>query len=78
MFQLSKGFETLLVKARAALNLPLLTLISQSVACHVQGNFCESGNIYEAPGDIIFLSKADGTEEIPANARAVIVKHYLP
>ena len=32
MFQLAKGFEALLLKARATLNLPPLTLISQSVS----------------------------------------------
>ena len=78
MFQLAKGLETLLARARAALNLPPLTLISLARQNDFTGTFTETQDIYRAEGEIVFLTRADGSEEIPNKVRAVVLKHQLP
>ena len=39
-----------------------------------------TGDIYSAtaPGSVVFLTQADGTEEIPSSVTAVILKQQVP
>jgi len=76
MFQLAKGLETLLARVRATLRLPPLTLISKnSKNSLIVGAFVQTSNIYAAQGEVVFLERADGTEEIPSRVKAVVLKH---
>lgn len=82
MFQFAKSIETMLAWIRTSLNLPPFIIISpaQSKATGVT-KFCS--NIYEVLKDqhcqfVVFLENADGTEEIPANTKGVVLRHDLP
>lgn len=77
-FQLAKGLETLLQKARSSLNLPPMTLISQASQVLLTGVLSETSDMYSPNGEIVFLQRADGTEEVPSGVKVVVLKHQLP
>lgn len=58
-----------------------MTVISQGLpgVKTASGTFIETSDIYACNGaQIVFLSQADGTEEIPSSVKGVILKHQVP
>ena len=83
IFQMAKALETQHQMVRNSLQLPPMTLISLSSSKLVSGTVMEVSDLTSNSNtfhgqSVVFLQRADGTEEIPNGITAIVLKHQVP